>query len=122
MSMHMIYGVREPKSKIKPKKKPGWQQREAEYNAWLKSVGADVTPKRKNNRVYEPLVAEKAAYVRETPKYKSVSTGGQQVAAKHENPVYSGDYIVGIATMHKSNMVAVGAEDCPKSYSTMRRS
>ncbi len=41
---------------------------------------------------------------------------------KKESPKYSGDYIVGIATMHKSNLVPVGREDSPIHYSTMRRS
>lgn len=60
-------------------------------------------------------------FVRETvriPSHRSV--GGN--TAKKESPTYSGDYLVGIATMHKSNMVAVGKDDCPISYSTMRRS
>lgn len=40
---------------------------------------------------------------------------------KKESPKYSGDYIVGIATMHKSNLVPVGKGDSPVNYSTMRR-
>lgn len=35
--------------------------------------------------------------------------------------VYTGDYVVGIATMHKSNMVPVGREDSPEDYAKMRR-
>lgn len=121
MSMHMIHGVREPKSKIKAKKKPGWKQREAEYNAWLKSIGADVTPRRKKKE-FEPYVSPKTQpYVRETPHYNSLSTSGNNSTSRVERPTYSGDYIVGIATMHKSNLVAVGAGDSPKDYSTMRR-
>lgn len=41
--------------------------------------------------------------------------------AKKESNQYSGDYLVGIAVMHKSNLVPVGRNDDPKSYSTMRR-
>ena len=121
MSMHMIHGVREPKSKIKAKKKPGWQQREAEYNAWLKSIGADISPQRKSKKNYEPYIPPKQ-FVRETPRYASLNSGDTGMAVRNDSPTYSGDYIVGIATMHKSNLVAVGADDCPISYSTMRRS
>ena len=121
MSMHMIHGVREPKSKIKAKKKPGWQQREAEYNAWLKSIGADLSPKRKSKKEYEVYVPPKSV-VRETAKHQSLNPGDTTMAVRADAPSYSGDYIVGIATMHKSNLVAVGADDCPISYSTMRRS
>jgi hypothetical protein len=35
--------------------------------------------------------------------------------------VYTGDYIIGIATMHKSNLVPVGRGDNPVDYATMRR-
>jgi len=41
--------------------------------------------------------------------------------AKPSRTEYSGDYIVGIATMHKSNLVPVGRGDNPEDYSTMRR-
>lgn len=61
------------------------------------------------------------AFVRETVHIPSHRSAGG-TTAKKESPEYSGDYIVGIATMHKSNMVAVGKGDCPISYSTMRRS
>jgi len=60
-------------------------------------------------------------FFRETVRLPSVfSQGGN--TAKKDSPKYSGDYLIGIATMHKSNMVAVGKGDCPISYSTMRRS
>lgn len=103
----------------KAKKKPGWQQREAEYNAWLKSIGADVVKKKAK---YEPYVPPKGMYVRETTKGESLNAGDTAYAARKESQQYSGDYIVGIATMHKSNLVAVGADDSPVNYSTMRRS
>ena len=38
-----------------------------------------------------------------------------------ERPVYTGSYIIGIATMHKSNAVPVGRGDDPKHYAQMRR-
>jgi len=43
-----------------------------------------------------------------------------RVAAKPVENKYSGSYIKGLATMHKSNTVPVGSAD-PKDYSTMRR-
>lgn len=62
-------------------------------------------------------------FVRETvhiPSLNSTEVGG--VATKKETPKYSGEYLVGIATMHKSNLVPVGRDDSPVNYSTMRRS
>ena len=34
---------------------------------------------------------------------------------------YTGDYIVGVATMHKSNLVPVNRDQDAKDYATMRR-
>ena len=66
-------------------------------------------------------------FARETPYYPSFSSAPTKTellgndTPKQEPMQYSGDYIIGIATMHKSNMVPVGREDNPKDYSTMRR-
>ena len=48
-------------------------------------------------------------------------TSTQGNTAKVESKQYTGDYIVGIATMHKSNLVPVCRDDNPEHYSTMRR-
>lgn len=59
-------------------------------------------------------------YVRQTPEYKSLgSISGS--TAKVPTKAYGGSYMVGIATMHKSNLVPVGRDDNPSNYSTMRR-
>jgi hypothetical protein len=41
---------------------------------------------------------------------------------KKDTQHYSGNYMIGIATMHKSNLVPVTRDGDPKEYSTMRRS
>ena len=41
--------------------------------------------------------------------------------AKAETKKYSGDYVTGLATLHKSNIVPVGKDDNPIDYATMRR-
>jgi len=107
--------------KIKAKKKPGWQQREREYNEWLRSIGADIKPKKVDKWKYEVLKSTPGPYIRDVPQHPSRSTPNAAVCSKPERKQYSGDYIVGIATMHKSNLVAVGAGDAPADYSTMRR-
>jgi hypothetical protein len=43
------------------------------------------------------------------------------VPTKKQANVYSGDYIIGIATMHKSNLVPVGKGQDPKDLAKMRR-
>lgn len=59
-------------------------------------------------------------FIRQTPVYKSAGSNTGSTA-KASSRAYSGDYMVGIATMHKSNLVPVGREDNPTDYSTMRR-
>jgi hypothetical protein len=56
---------------------------------------------------------------RDTRQYPSVDTGG--VATKPAPKVYTGDKIVGIGTMHKSNMVPIFSNAEAVEISKMRR-
>ena len=49
---------------------------------------------------------------------KSINSAATAKAATKE---YSGEYVTGLATLHKSNIVPVGRDDDPTSYATMRR-
>lgn len=51
---------------------------------------------------------------------KSVETG-VHVATKPEKKVYTGDKIVGLAVMHKSNIVPIFNEQAAKDVANMRR-
>ena len=63
------------------------------------------------------------SYVRvpETIKSYSGFTNETRSTAQRERKEYTGEYITGLATMHKSNIVPVGKGDDPKNYATMRR-
>ena len=63
------------------------------------------------------------SYVRTPEPIKSFDafTNNSTATAKAEAKEYSGDYITGLATMHKSNIVPVGKDDNPVDYATMRR-
>jgi len=52
------------------------------------------------------------------PSYEGTIRGNTN---KKERPQYSGDYVTGLATLHKSNIVPVGKNDNPVDYATMRR-
>jgi len=52
--------------------------------------------------------------------YQSLDTGHGQ-ATKKESIKYTGDKLIGIGMMHKSNLVPVFNEDQAKDISTMRR-
>ena len=70
---------------------------------------------RKNE--FKPYVPEKRD-VKSDIKTSNTVPGACPVRPKRE---YTGEYIVGIATMHKSNLVPVGRKTDLKDFSTMRR-
>lgn len=60
-------------------------------------------------------------FVRETVQYPSHVTTGLAVCAKKNDKVYTGDNIVGIGTMHKSNAVPIFNDNQAKELATMKR-
>lgn len=69
-----------------------------------------------------PMKKRQQVFRRETPKIPSLSADGcAGVAAPLANKVYTGTKLVGIATMHKSNMVPVFSKDEATEVSRMRR-
>lgn len=67
----------------------------------------------------KPLEAP-APVIRQTERPKSLMTPGGSTALKTA-PQYTGDKMLGIATMHKSNAVPVFAAEEAKDISSMRR-
>ena len=66
-------------------------------------------PKRKTQeKEFKPYAPSKP-FVRHTESYPSLQTSDTipGACAKRENPKYTGDLIVGIGTMHKSNAVPI---------------
>ena len=121
MSMHMIQGV-QVHGKSKKKKSPGWRKAEAEHKAWLlkQGIDPDAKPKKRKSVAYEKTISpvSNASGNRIIPTSDTIPGNG----SKKDQQQYTGTYIVGIATMHKSNLVPVGRGDDPKEYAKMRRS
>ena len=63
------------------------------------------------------------SYVRtpESPPSIEIFATNTTSTAKATTKEYTGDYITGLATMHKSNIVPIGRDDNPVDYATMRR-
>lgn len=119
--MKMIYTS--TKSQVKPKKKPGWQKEQAEYAEWCAKHGISPNSKRRKSVTTSPSASTlvvSGVYRRETPHYPSLGTmsGSTAPAPKKE---YTGDKIVGIAAMHKSNLVPIFNDDAAKDVASMRR-
>jgi hypothetical protein len=68
------------------------------------------------SRVYKLAIPE----WRRTPAHRSLNTGAG-VAAKREAPIYTGNKVKGIGTMHKSNAVPIFSDEEAVEISTMRR-
>ena len=101
-------------------------KQEQDHNAWLYKMGAHPDQVRKNL----PHNAKgKRLGITTLPDYKShqgtrtVKTSDVVIGDtnKKAGNTYTGDYIVGIATMHKSNFVPVTRKQDGKDYATMRR-
>lgn len=60
-------------------------------------------------------------FVRETVNYPSLITTGFAACVRKEDKVYTGNNIVGIGTMHKSNAVPIFNDKQAKELATMRR-
>lgn len=111
------------KSKIKPKTMS--KSDRLEYETWCKKHGIDPSGKKKMKpatvRGKNPVVVT-GVYRRELPVIPSHDSGARgAVTWGSEKKVYTGDKMLGIAAMHKSNLVPIFHQEAAKDVSTMRR-
>lgn len=138
MTMHMMK-VRAPTQKRKAAKVTKAQQAqwEADWHArnkWLKSIGlSKITLEQYINELHgrgtktqttkagstAPL-GRNTPYIRETEHHPSVGSG-VGCGLKAPTKVYTGNAMIGIGTMHKSNSVPIFSKDEAHDISTMRR-
>lgn len=109
--------------------RPKWASAEAKANALKLAQEWEEIQKRHSPKPASPKRNLKRASVMpsnprvaELRKEKSLDTGVTgAVTCKSEPQVYTGDKIIGIATMHKSNIVPIFSDDQAKDVSSMRR-
>lgn len=99
-------------------KKPTAKQRElqAEWEAIVKKY----EPKKalpKGVKAYTPP----KPHVRQTEKYPSLQTFGENCTKPIHGKVYTGNKMIGIGTLHKSNAVPIFTDDEAKDQASMRR-
>jgi len=113
----IIYTHQRSKKKNKTKKQI------AQYQSWLQqtqsmstnfSSGPNNTPRKSNMPVLE-IPAD-----RDPRKYKSLQTTACDTSRKPQK-IYTGDKMLGIGTLHKSNAVPIFSIEDAKSQATMRR-
>jgi len=126
MSMHIIKGVYAPRSKRRKAKKLDMVKVEVQWRQYNKDmrrkhmhscqfdtldeyvayISGKLKPKKRKFVPYEPTpTVSKQDYP--SVSAKSPVHGIPEAGRRKESPVYTGDYIVGIATMHKSNAVPI---------------
>jgi hypothetical protein len=108
--------------KSKPKKKS--KKVIEQYQQWLENINKQTTNFSKGRKVTIPAKKKKESFSvppgRETPKYPSLNS-------KHHNTLkqntlyYTGDKMIGIGTLHKSNAVPIFSEEEAKDQANMRR-
>jgi len=119
MTMHLlpIYYNNNSNKKKKPFRKPGWSKAQAEHDKWLKSKG--VHPEQLKNK--EKCSGNSIPSYATSSNCVPTSDYIGRVEGRKTQHVYTGTYITGLATMHKSNMVPVWEEEDAKDIARMRR-
>lgn len=121
--MHLVRGMSSLNNKKrKAKKKAGWREAEIQHEKWLRARGCHPDQLKTVNKEFKEYEFTKP-FSRTTETYPSLKTSDTITGstAKTEPKQYTGDYITGLATMHKSNTVPVGRGCDPKEYAQMRR-
>lgn len=110
----MIYAsVGKSKPKLRPKK-----ERE-EYAAWLAKHNVQSKTRSRTNENLEYTLSVPAG--RTTSKHIPSLNTGLAVASAPERKVYTGDKMLGIGTLHKSNAVPIFNSEEAVEISKMRR-
>lgn len=111
----LIYTYQKSKKKKTPAKKV------AEYQQWLENLPTTSFSKGiKKPKAVEAYKPSKP-HIRETPKYPSLATFGDSCTKPIHGKVYTGDKMIGIGTLHKSNAVPIFSDDDAKDQALMRR-
>lgn len=108
------------KSKVKPKRKS--KKERAQYEEWCAKLGIDSYGKKSKKNISRSTLTIPSVYRRETPYYPSkntIVTGAVNTGVTKK--VYTGDKMIGIAAMHKSNLVPIFNDDSAKDVASMRR-
>ncbi len=119
MTMHLARGFTTTNTKRrKQNKKPGWEKAQKEHEAYLMKMGAH--PSQRKGNKFTNAYKRTESLIREGSGVPCSNLITNINVKKTEN-TYTGDFITGIATMHKSNLVPVNKNTKGSDYATMRR-
>ena len=122
--MHLVGPYMTTTKYNRKKRKPNakQQQAQAEHDKWLTKMGVhpDQLAEKKANRKDVKNV-DVPSYVSSNTNRIHTSDNIAGVAPKKDRQQYTGDYIIGIATTHKSNLMPITSRKQAVEASTMRR-
>jgi hypothetical protein len=108
--------------KSKGKQKLAPKHVREEYEAWCKKHGIVVGKKLVEVKIKHAPGTVVTPFRRETKAIPSLDTGSTgAVTTNCGKNVYTGDKILGIASMHKSNLVPIFNDTAAKDVASMRR-
>ena len=113
----MIYADTRSKKKKTPRKQA------EQYQEWLASLEKKYGKvKTKKSKSFAPYIPQKNEIPpeRDLSRHPSLNTGFNGGTLKSK-PVYTGDAMLGIGTLHKSNAVPIFSKDDAKDQANMRR-
>jgi hypothetical protein len=129
MTMHLAHPALTTLGKRKGKKK--WASAEQKRNAeqlerewqqlqdkWKTDLSDRKRERGLKAKVYKPPVNPRVAEIK---KFSSIDTGIKGAVNIKQPMQYTGDKIIGIGTMHKSNAVPIFNDEAAKDISKMRR-
>lgn len=118
MTMHMIRERVVQKSKKRAKRAPGHAQAAASHDAWLRKMGVHPDQLKSKPKSSGNLIPDYKVSKSSLPTSDSIVP----IAGKKKANEYTGTEIIGIGTLHKSNMVPVRADsNDAKEIARMRR-
>ena len=118
MTMHMIRERVVHKSKKRPNRSPGHAAAAASHDAWLRKMGVHPDQLKSKPKSSGNTIPDYAATKSSLPTSDRIVP----IAGKRKANEYTGTEIIGIGTLHKSNMVPVRADsNDAKEIARMRR-
>jgi hypothetical protein len=120
----IIYANNRSPKKLREQRKKKMARKAEEYNEWLNNINSIKTNFSRGKKVNidnRLSVLSPKVYVRETPKYNSLETIGGVATKPVMGNVYTGDKMLGIGTLHKSNAVPIFNVEDALDQAKMRR-
>ena len=118
MSMHMIRERVTHKSKKRPNRQAGHAASAAAHDSWLRKMGVHPDQLKNKTKSSGNTIPDYSVSKSSLPTSDRIVP----IAGKKKANVYTGTEIVGIGTLHKSNMVPVRADsNDAKEIARMRR-